>query len=596
MLSIHKRKPVTLSQADAAGQVDSSRRSRFAAVIRRLALAHPLLMAAAPILLLGAANIDQIQESELWMPLGISLAGAAGVMGLAWLALRDASKAALIATACVLVFFTYGHIFETVAATVPYKYRTLLNTGMTTAAVVALVVVAWSVTQTRRDLARPTKFLALIAVLLLGSCTWQIVREQRHYQKLVERKQRAKARKASLTVIPASHHKSETTQTKSEQSDQASDSAQDEDDHDTIVPCGPVPVGQRIPPLTEKRADRPDIYYIIPDGYARADLLAEVYDFDNSEFIAGLRQRGFYVADQSCTNYPMTFLSLASSLNMRYINADTAAIGRTNRKPVYALIKDHTVGRYLQAQGYRFVHIASTWGGTARSWIADETHTVTHPLLNQEFMSVLLRSTMLHSLAPHVAHTHLFAFDKLEEMPRNAGPTFTFVHVVAPHSPYVLDRDGHIRADIPLSLQFDKDENTGGWKNLEGYIEQLRFVNKRLLEVVDAIQSRSTHPPVIIIQADHGTATRKQDKVRYSQQLDFVHERMPILNAYCVPEKCRQSLYPSISPVNSFRVLFNGLFDDTLEMLPDRQFFSWYGSPYDHWEVTEMFPHARRAE
>jgi hypothetical protein len=50
----------------------------------------------------------------------------------------------------------------------------------------------------------------------------------------------------------------------------------------------------------------PDIYYIIVDGYARADVLREYYEFDNSEFLNGLEKRGFTVNDSSRANYYWT--------------------------------------------------------------------------------------------------------------------------------------------------------------------------------------------------------------------------------------------------------------------------------------------------
>src|SRR5262249_55856944 len=81
-------------------------------------------------------------------------------------------------------------------------------------------------------------------------------------------------------------------------------------------------------PRNSQSETTPDVYYIILDGYARADTLKRECQFDNSEFLEQLRSRGFYVADQSCSNYPMTFMSLASSLNMSYLdNAMTQASG-----------------------------------------------------------------------------------------------------------------------------------------------------------------------------------------------------------------------------------------------------------------------------
>ncbi len=73
----------------------------------------------------------------------------------------------------------------------------------------------------------------------------------------------------------------------------------------------------RATPLETATADTPNVFYIILDGYARADTLQRVCHCDNSDFLNFLRSRGFYVADEACANYPMTFMSVASSLNMR---------------------------------------------------------------------------------------------------------------------------------------------------------------------------------------------------------------------------------------------------------------------------------------
>lgn len=64
----------------------------------------------------------------------------------------------------------------------------------------------------------------------------------------------------------------------------------------------------------------PDIYYIIFDRYASAWTLKEIYNFNNSEFITYLSNKGFYIASESKSNYLRTGHSLASSLNMEFIN------------------------------------------------------------------------------------------------------------------------------------------------------------------------------------------------------------------------------------------------------------------------------------
>ena len=47
----------------------------------------------------------------------------------------------------------------------------------------------------------------------------------------------------------------------------------------------------------------PDIYYIILDGYVRDDVLKDLFAYDNSGLIEYLRGRGFFVAEQSRSNY-----------------------------------------------------------------------------------------------------------------------------------------------------------------------------------------------------------------------------------------------------------------------------------------------------
>src|SRR4029079_6981307 len=57
----------------------------------------------------------------------------------------------------------------------------------------------------------------------------------------------------------------------------------------TETPPAPRPTAQ--PP-----ADAPDVYVILLDGYARADVLEDTFDYDDSPFLDGLRSDGFEVA------------------------------------------------------------------------------------------------------------------------------------------------------------------------------------------------------------------------------------------------------------------------------------------------------------
>lgn len=64
---------------------------------------------------------------------------------------------------------------------------------------------------------------------------------------------------------------------------------------------------------------RPDIYFIVLDGYGREDMLRQLFGIDNSEFVGYLEEKGFIVPEHSLSNYPKTALSIASTLNLDYV-------------------------------------------------------------------------------------------------------------------------------------------------------------------------------------------------------------------------------------------------------------------------------------
>jgi hypothetical protein len=92
--------------------------------------------------------------------------------------------------------------------------------------------------------------------------------------------------------------------------------------------------------------------------------------------------------------------------------------------------------------------------------------------------------------------------------------------------------------------------------------------------IVTQIQSQSKTPPIIIIQSDEGPfpmISEIDSKQSWSKATDeALQEKFPIINAYYFPHSSASAqLYPSISPVNSFRVLFNNYFGTSYQLLPD---------------------------
>ena len=332
-------------------------------------------------------------------------------------------------------------------------------------------------------------------------------------------------------------------------------------------------------------ASDPDIYFILLDGYARADVLKQYYDFDNSLFLDHLRTLGFQVSDASRSNYYWTFLSVGSALNLDYIQVllngpiDPASQDRTE---LYRLLRDNRASQFLRARGYRYVHLQSTWGGTSSNPYADEFLPCQSGLFGNEYLRAVADTSWLRALSSQasmdIASCHLRNFDTLTAQAKTAGPKFVFAHFVPPHHPYLFDRDGNVLRRATISDQFEFQKRL--WEDRKSYADQLAYVNRRIGAVVDRLIADSPRPPVILLVSDHGPNLRN-GMIGPEQH----HARLSDLTAMYLPGAPAGYLPADATPVNHLRRVFNLYFNAGLPILPDRYFISSYLAPFDLSEV-----------
>jgi hypothetical protein len=237
-------------------------------------------------------------------------------------------------------------------------------------------------------------------------------------------------------------------------------------------------------------------------------------------------------------------------------------------EPVFERIRRSDVARLLKRAGYRYIHVGSWASFTASSPIADVN---LPPIGTSEFSRVLYGSTALSPLLRTAATNEnvtqrdatLGAFSKLDEAIGMDGPKFIFAHFIVPHPPYVFDRDGHVNLD---------PEREG---NVRGYLEQVRFTNAHIERITDRLLDvPPDRRPIVVIQADEGPYPRLSTRFPTSWSTEpegDVRVKFGILNAYYLPG-VSDALYPTISPVNTFRVIFDRYFGTDLGRLPDESF------------------------
>jgi hypothetical protein len=342
---------------------------------------------------------------------------------------------------------------------------------------------------------------------------------------------------------------------------------------------------------------RRDIYFIVLDGYARSDTLQEMFGFDNSEFVTYLEGLGFFVPASGVSNYPATHLSVASMLNMDYVQTFAPGIEEGFSRWLMNPFIDHSrVRSFLESQGYETITISTNWSITDNPTAG--VYFRPYPVILNDFEGFVLDSTPLGLFKPLLSrfasipsyesqrNIIRFNFTTLADLPRFPGPKFVFSHIISPHPPFVFDGNGD-PVDVPYSFSFkDGTEYAGSREEYrQKYVEQVKYVNNNLQEVVAAILANSGVPPIIILQADHGSGMLVDLS---SSKNTCVRERFSPFVAYYLPGLTVQEIPSDISAVNLFRVIFNEYYGANLPILESRQYF--YTNPvsfYDFEDVTD---------
>jgi hypothetical protein len=513
----------------------------------------PFLLAIQPVLHLFLINDTEIYFSDIVRSMLVSLLWGALILSLAYLVTRDWRKASAVTSLFVFLFFLFGDLSDLSMNTFglgPIR-ADLLILALVGACVLLWV---WLVQKRIRIIGSVSLYFNLLSILFLA-----------YYG--------IPTGKAVLASGISPHQ-------------------------DSPRPVAEIPSAQ----------PRPDIYYIILDGYGRNDILQALYDYNNSKFLDALKAKGFYIAEESASNYMQTMLSLSSSLNMDTIQSlNTNGTRFDNREALFDIYRNSQVRDILAQNGYKLV----SFRNSARASIPsaelyyDDTG-FAYPVT--PFESILVDRTLarvlLHIPAfnkvligmPYDIHRSqiLSTFARLQAIPTLEGNYFVYAHIVAPHPPFVFDKDGKA---LPQSGPFrlaDGNYYLKGMGNsretyIRGYRGQMQYINTLVLETVDKILATSKTPPIIIIQGDHGPGSRLHFG---TLKKTLPAERFSILNVYYFPDQDYTRLYSSISPVNSFRVLLDQFFGGNYPLLPDRHYYSPWNYPFDFTEVTDLsLPH-----
>jgi hypothetical protein len=513
-------------------------RTRFA----RADLALPIL-ASLYFPLIAAASVphELLRLPDLAWPISVTLGVAAATWVLGFAVARNPTKAALAAAAAVVAFSSLGWVIESLDSVLAEKAID------PTVPVLCLYAAAFgggavALVATRRSLTGLVHYLAVFTGLLVG---WNAL--------LVGR-----------SAIQSSR------------------------------PPAPSVQAEIVAPRV--RTDSvPDIYLMVLDEYTGSAVLASHFGFDNHSMEAALETRGFVIPQQPRSNYIHTFLTLASMLNLRYLDDFTARFGPYGPwEAAYPLIENNRLVSFLHNQGYQFLFFPTAFGATRQNRYADVqapapdvvrpevqaawAHTTALPVLRQVVCWVAGCDGDPSPYLPDTSDLMDWRFRTLASLPvGHDRPLFVLAHLLVPHPPYMYGPDCQHRT--PYWPR--RDDGAQAARVARGYLDQIRCVNSKLLEVIDSIQAHSRLPPVILLQADHGHG--RMGRLILGRDLTApwaLEERTSVFAAYALPGVPPDSVPADISPVNAARLLLRQYFHADLPALPEATFWSSTNWPY----------------
>lgn len=355
----------------------------------------------------------------------------------------------------------------------------------------------------------------------------------------------------------------------------------------------PPPAGWRSP--VEEPAD---IVVILLDGYPRSDVLERRLGAQNAPFLDGLRKRGFDVATTNHSNYPVTELTLPSMFQMRYVDEVPSLIPLIgNGREESAALRDAAEAgqalSILQAAGYELTFSMSGWEHMALRTAGDrlldsgELTDLERSLFNRTWILYLLDAAwpnvFTDAQRDRVVHA-LDAIDAFAAVQAN-GPRFLWLHVPAPHLPLVVQADG-TPARL-LASRYGKGDGAGFGMTASEYSaawqSEVDYVDDRVLRGIDTLlASEAGQRSVIVVMSDHGYSFEERPDDPQAQLGNLFAARTPdVPGLFANPP----------TPVNLFRVLFNGYLGTEFPLLPDRFFIRGKGAALSFPEVDDPDRH-----
>lgn len=324
-----------------------------------------------------------------------------------------------------------------------------------------------------------------------------------------------------------------------------------------------------------------NVYFIMVDGCPGDRVLKESTGFQNT-LTPALRAKGFFVSDNSYSNYHFTLGSVSSHFMADY-HHNTFKSDRFRSSDFSQIICGRNpVVKTFKANGYDFIFAPS---GIYSELEADSTYAddFVSRGANYDIVLAVLSRTFLRKFS-HIINTHSYLepryiVESLQAQKTKNKPLFLYAHFMQIHDT-VVTHDGAVKSGQVGILD-------GSEKSKKNLLSSIESFNQKLLNFVDYL-TRVNPDSYIIICSDHGVFTPcsslspEENRALWNSgnilpsgnNIKNLAERFQNYFAIYAPTEAREffSNRAKHSNVNMFRLLFSSMGVKNIDFLSDKHY------------------------
>lgn len=320
-------------------------------------------------------------------------------------------------------------------------------------------------------------------------------------------------------------------------------------------------------PNTTQR--KPNIVHIVLGGYANSGNMKRIFNEEATDLKRYFEVAGFYTPQVGLANYPEGLSSMASLMNLRYLDRNSF---ETDAFGMHTYIRNSSFVHKLQQLGYRTEVVTGSVAMEFEGAQLKNSYRVNEVLAQ---VSVFFSLPWLRKgLAQYWHQLHRqqidYTFDELERFQPASEPRYVLGHIASPRPPFVFNRGGEtVEVDRPFSFADGSHYGKRDKVYIKKYVEQYSYITARLTNTLDQVKRNCNDTCIIVVHSDHGSGLKWESTLAASD----MEERYSVPIAIYFPGGDKDNLPKRLSLVNVLRIVLNRAFNQTMSLVPD-QFYS----------------------